>query len=417
MINLNGWLLFRCRGLDLPCQLRKASINRLGVRQGADFFLGLLLTAENQAASRATSEASEAMTDDIVPSDGDKSEVCKKADVESLGAEDRRVSDFVQAPSASLVHDGSGATQSSIHRADLEAFDANELKKANSDKKAASDDLPEASKRPESEKKVEKPIVGEVKTLSNLEKFQVAVGIIISISTALIGWQTFKLDEKAKESNSQLKIIEQQLAETKFGFERIKDIYDRTEKYLSAEKQDERRGRALVVLINSLPASTIRTDLLQIVVREASPTVASTAADAQQGKIPERKDIVSPSLGSMFIGKSSFRFLEDGRGIQAIEGFQFQDSKGVLWEVPRGQVTDGAAIPRSLWSVVGSPLSGEFIASSALLDRYTADRTRPREQVLQMYREALIASGVSETKASVFYNAVKSFGPNWTQIK
>lgn len=356
------------------------------------------------------------MTDDIVPS-GDKSEVCKKAGLEGVGAEDRTVSDFVQAPSESLVHDESGVTHPSIPRADLEAFDSDELKKVNSDEKAASDDLPEPAKRLEAEKKVEKPIAGEVKTLSNLEKFQVAVGIIVSISTALIGWQTFKLDEKAKESNSQLKIIEQQLAETKFGFERIKDIYDRTEKYLSAEKQDERRGRALVVLINSLPASTIRTDLLQIVVREASPTVASTAADAQQGRIPERKDIVSPSLGSRFIGKSSFRFLEDGRGIQAIEGFQFQDSKGVLWEVPRGQVTDGAAIPRSLWSVVGSPLSGEFIASSALLDRYTADRTRPREEVLQMYREALIASGVSETKASLFYNAVKSFGPNWTQMK
>jgi len=294
----------------------------------------------------------------------------------------------------------------------------NESKKANSDDKPASDDPPDPPKRPESEKKAEKPIVGEVKTLSNLEKFQIAVGIVVSIATALIGWQTFKLDERAKESNSQLKTIEQQLAETKFGFERIKDIYDRTEKYLSAEKQDERRGRALVVLINSLPASTIRSDLLQIVVREAaSPTVASTAADAQQGKTPERKDIVTPSLGNKFIGKSSFRFLEDGRGIQAIEGFQFQDSKGVLWEVPRGQITNGAAIPRSLWSVFGSPLSGEFIAGSALLDRYTADQTRPREQVLQMYREALIASGVSETKASVLYNAVKSFGPNWTQTK
>ncbi|MEY9605321.1 ribosome-binding protein aMBF1 (putative translation factor) [Bradyrhizobium japonicum] len=359
------------------------------------------------------------MTDDSVPHNGDKSEGSKEADLESVGTEDRRGSEFIPSPSENLVHGESGGTQSGTPHVDSEDFKPNESKKANSDEKAASDDPPDPPKRPESEKKAEKPAVGEAKTLSNLEKFQVAVGIVVSIATALIGWQTFKLDERVKESNSQLKIIEQQLAETKFGFERIKDIYDRTEKYLSAEKQDERRGRALVVLINSLPASTIRSDLLQIVVREAaSPTVASTAADAQQGKAPERKDIVSPSLGSSkFIGKSSFRFLEDGRGVQAIEGFQFQDSKGVLWEVPRGQVTDGAAIPRSLWSVVGSPLSGEFIASSALLDRYTADRTRPREQVLQMYREALIASGVSEVKATLFYNAVSSFGPNWTQAK
>ncbi len=253
------------------------------------------------------------------------------------------------------------------------------------------------------------------KKTSNLEAFQVVVGIIVSITTATIGWKTFQLDERAKESNAQLKNIEQQLAETKFGFERIRDIYDRTEKYLAAEKQDEKRGRALVVLIGSLPDLSLRTELLSIVVREAtSSSVAAKAADAQQGKPPLTDPVITPKVDpNNFFGSTRFRLKEDGYAVENLEKFGFKDSKGVAWEVPAGQIIHGDAVPRGLWSIVGAPLSADQIASNALLEYYSAQRSRPPEQVAQMYYESLLKSGLSDLKAKLLTRAFTAFGPTW----
>lgn len=253
------------------------------------------------------------------------------------------------------------------------------------------------------------------KKTGNLEAFQVVVGIIVSISTITIGWKTFQLDETAKESNAQLKSIEQQLAETKFGFERIRDIYDRTEKYLAAEKQDEKRGRALVVLIGSLPDLSLRKELLSIVVLEAtSSSVAAKAADTQQSKPSATDPVITPKVDpNTFFGSTRFRLKDDGYAVETLEKFGFKDSKGVLWEVPAGQIIYGDAIPRALWSVVGAPLSGELILSNALLQYYSNQRTRPPEQVAQMYYESLLKSGVSDLKAKTLTSAFSAFGPKW----
>src|SRR6266404_2058061 len=98
--------------------------------------------------------------------------------------------------------------------------------------------------------------------MSGIEKFQIVVGVIISGATAAISWETYQLGAKTEKNSTHLKAIEQQLAETRFGFERIRDVYDRTEKYLAAPEQNEARGRVLVVLINSLPDNALRAELL-----------------------------------------------------------------------------------------------------------------------------------------------------------
>ena len=71
---------------------------------------------------------------------------------------------------------------------------------------------------------------------SPLGKFQIIVGVIVSVATILISWQTYRLGRNTEENNAHLKAIEQQLAENRFGFERFRDVYDRTEKYLSSAK-------------------------------------------------------------------------------------------------------------------------------------------------------------------------------------
>ena len=82
----------------------------------------------------------------------------------------------------------------------------------------------------------------------------------------------------------------------RFGFERIRDVYDRTEKYLVSEEQDRARGRVLVVLINSLPESGLRKDLLDVVLMEADldqvADYAATLLTNESGATPG----VAPSL-------------------------------------------------------------------------------------------------------------------------
>lgn len=118
------------------------------------------------------------------------------------------------------------------------------------------------------------------KQKGSFEYFQMSVGIVVSVATVLIAFGTLMLNSEIGESNQKLATIEQQLGQTRFGFERLKDIYDRTEKYLSAEVQDTPRGNALAVLIRSLPDESLRDDLLLIIRTETkNPAVAARATE------------------------------------------------------------------------------------------------------------------------------------------
>lgn len=245
-----------------------------------------------------------------------------------------------------------------------------------------------------------------------LQLFGVIVGIIVSIATVLIGWKTYELNEKAGVSNNRLKEIEQRLAENRFGFERLKDIYDRTERYLNSE-QDERRGRALIVLINSLPAERFREDLLAIVTVEAKKeTVRVAAAESAVGN-----DFPKVQNKLNFFGDVVLEQLNDGRSVRTKTNFGFTDSKGYKWEVPSGTELNGAGIPNALWSVVGSPFSGKYRKAAIIHEHAINIRERPYQDVHRMFYEAMIASEVDEPTAKTLYAAVLNFGPRWSETK
>lgn len=252
--------------------------------------------------------------------------------------------------------------------------------------------------------------------MKKIEIFQVIVGIFISISTAALGWMTYQLNSTAQVNNSELKRIEQTLSESKFGFERIRDVYDRTEKFLASENQNAKRGRALIVLISSLPRSELQSDLLSLMTIESKDeSVAAKAADtnvlinSNNSEIGQDPDLDSRS----FFGNPTFFLSDDGYSFVVAENFGYKDSKGVIWEVPKGFISDGASIPRAFWSVIGSPFSGKYRVAAVLHDYYVNDKTRPYEDVNSMFYESMIQSGVSKTNASILYSAVKISGPKW----
>lgn len=243
-----------------------------------------------------------------------------------------------------------------------------------------------------------------------MERFQIVVGIIVSIATVLISWQTYRLSVNTETNSAHLKAIEGQLAENRFGFERIRDVYDRTEKYLSSENQNASRGKVLVVLINSLPDSALRSDLLSVVSVDAkSDAVAAKAADLKVGAEPP-KPLPTPALG--FTGDRSLRFDPDKYQATTNGEFAFTDSKGMVWSVPKGYVASAASVPRSLWPVLGSPLNSDYTIPVILHDYHSGLRQRSPEEVNRMFYEALRGAGVTEQKAKLLY-ATSQLGPRW----
>ena len=248
--------------------------------------------------------------------------------------------------------------------------------------------------------------------MSKLERFQVAVGVVVSIATVVIGFQSVEISERTNANNVQLKAIEQQLAQSRFGFERIRDVYDRTEKYLASENQNISRGRVLVVLINSLPDSSLRAELLAVVTETAkSPTVAAKAADLQAGLSPgSAVSVEDPS----FFGDLSLAFDSATYQVQTLGDFGFIDSDEASWTVPKGTLTSGSSIPRATWSVVGSPLDSAYTIPIVLHDYYSTLRSHSHQSVNKMFYEALLKVGVGQVKAKILYSAVVAYGPRWT---
>jgi Protein of unknown function (DUF1353) len=126
-------------------------------------------------------------------------------------------------------------------------------------------------------------------------------------------------------------------------------------------------------------------------------------------EIPER---VRPGQ-SRFFGDVILSPLDDGINMETRARFGYIDGWGRIWEVPGNFKTDGASIPRPLWSIVGSPFTGKYRNAAIVHDRYCATRARSWQDTHLVFFEAMITAGVDRTVASIMYAAVRRFGPRW----
>ena len=76
------------------------------------------------------------------------------------------------------------------------------------------------------------------------------------------------------------------------------------------------------------------------------------------------------------------QILEDGSGVRLLEDvtFHVDDLCGVTLavDVPKGFVSDGASIPKALWSIVGSPLDGCPLRAAIVHDWLCVQANTPR---------------------------------------
>lgn len=116
-------------------------------------------------------------------------------------------------------------------------------------------------------------------------------------------------------------------------------------------------------------------------------------------------------------GEFIAKWLDDGRSMELLQPVHYTGPDGSKWTAPKGAVTDGASIPSSLWSVVGSPFSGKYRTAAVIHDYYCETKSRPWKSVHKTFYTASRAAGVGATKANIMYFAVYRFGPRWQSTR
>ncbi len=114
-------------------------------------------------------------------------------------------------------------------------------------------------------------------------------------------------------------------------------------------------------------------------------------------------------------GELLLKPLGDGRNMQVAQQIEFVDSQGRRWTVPPGTKTDGASIPRSLWSIVGSPFTGTYLRAAVIHDHYTTTKYRGWMDTHDIFYDVMIADGTDRKQALLMWAAVYRFGPRWTK--
>ena len=114
-----------------------------------------------------------------------------------------------------------------------------------------------------------------------------------------------------------------------------------------------------------------------------------------------------------FEGRLITEWDDDGRTMVLVEPFRYVDPKGMFWDCPAGYRTDGASIPKLLWSFAGGPFSGRYRKAAIPHDVFCDNRVRPWEDTHQMFWHAMLCAGVGEHNAALMYRAVYNHGPRW----
>lgn len=89
--------------------------------------------------------------------------------------------------------------------------------------------------------------------------------------------------------------------------------------------------------------------------------------------------------------------------------FSFCDPKGKEWVTEAGYKVDGASIPRPLWSLIGSPYTGNYRRASIVHDRAcdVAGSDATRRAADRMFYHACRAGECSIVEATLLYIGVR----------
>jgi len=97
------------------------------------------------------------------------------------------------------------------------------------------------------------------------------------------------------------------------------------------------------------------------------------------------------------------------RRMVLLEPMSYTDPAGRVWPAPKGSVVDGASIPRALWTLVGSPYTGDYRRASIVHDVATdpAGPNVDRRAADRMFFHACLTGGCPLREAILLYIGVR----------
>jgi len=100
----------------------------------------------------------------------------------------------------------------------------------------------------------------------------------------------------------------------------------------------------------------------------------------------------------------------EDRDMELLEKFYFKDPSGKKWVASKGDVVNGASIPRVLWTLIGSPYTGDYRRASIVHDvacGEAGDDKKKRRAADRMFFHACRAGGCSVWQATLLYIGVR----------
>lgn len=117
-----------------------------------------------------------------------------------------------------------------------------------------------------------------------------------------------------------------------------------------------------------------------------------------------------------FTGELDITPTGDGVNWRVKETYSYTDAEGHTLTADPGFLTDGASIPRALWTPIGSPFTGKYPNAAVIHDVGCVSRKYTWQVTHRMFYEAMRASGVSENYALLLYWGVRLGGPKWKEV-
>ena len=105
--------------------------------------------------------------------------------------------------------------------------------------------------------------------------------------------------------------------------------------------------------------------------------------------------------------------MDDGIHMRVESAYSYKDALGHKLQAEPGFTTDGASIPRGLWTLVGSPFTGKYRNAAVIHDVGCVSHKYSWQITHLMFYSAMIDSGVENGQALLFYFAVRLRGPRW----
>ena len=125
----------------------------------------------------------------------------------------------------------------------------------------------------------------------------------------------------------------------------------------------------------------------------------------------EGEEIVCQAMGRFrgTHGRVAQRARRRSATVRLLNDFWYDDRENKRWSAPAGSVIDGASIPASLWSFIGSPYTGEYRRPSVVHDVACDDPNIPRKDADRMFYYACLAGGCYLSSASPLYRCADRF--------